>query len=263
MRYAVAIIVLLVASIVVPLYATPPCAILTPTSQNLDWKLNVGTRLNYTYAAFDTEGLVIQLYYILEIENLTEIPDPLTNVSILLVPNYILLYENGTEIQGTHPDISWYMLPVGNWSLLANYFERVFSANVTIIDDGDSFGLVAFGFSGQYLKRIEFHCSEEDGALLLSNVQLYQNGQIMFTAVFERGWSNITTTTSTTTSTVTTTSTTTTTSTGSSSSTGGETSPTQTSSTTTSQPSSDTLILAFTSGGIIVLIVIVVLMKRK
>ena len=253
MRYVITIIVLIVASSIISLQPIP-----AQTSQNLEWNLEIGNRLNYTYAAFDTEGLILQTRYILEITSLPEIPDPLTNESTLVLPSYLQLYENGTEIEGVPVDLLWWMLPIGNWSLLSDYYEDLLSANITIVQDDDAFGFITFYPAGGYLMRIEIHCLKTDGALLISNRQMYSEGEVVFTAIVERGWTDITTTTTT----LTTTSTTTNTDT--SSNTTEETPSTETNSTTAGQLLiTETLVLVFVSGGVVVLIVVVVFLKKK
>ena len=129
---------IVVCILLLSIFITPAMAL---NNQGLQWAISVDQRFNYTYFSErilenNTSSEKFNFYVI--IDGIPDIPNNVGSLSeIFEKVNRTSYYENGTET--VHP-IIWYVLPVGNWSLIEYLWLSIEISESDIIDTDNLIG---------------------------------------------------------------------------------------------------------------------------
>lgn len=159
--------------VVVPVFGIVDC-------RSLEWGVLAGTRIDYTRAGYSETGSIAWDFYMI-VTSVPTVPDYIINWTGLGTPELHFFWLNGTEMW---PDYLYYysgpgypVLPIGNWTLMADFVNSEFTVNVT-----DSYNYWGYSYThryGSYETRDHVDFLKRDGVLAHLNLEIWNTSSNM------------------------------------------------------------------------------------
>jgi len=141
--------------------------------RSLGWGILEGTRIDYTRGGYSEIGSIAWSFYMV-VGPVPTVPDYLVDWTGLATPELHFFWLNGTEMW---PNYLYYwclgypVLPIGNWTLMADFVNSGFTVNVT-----DSYNYWGYSYttrdeSHEHRNHVDF--LKRDGILAHLNIEVW------------------------------------------------------------------------------------------